>query len=378
VCHALAWQPYRAVWLGLQLPALLRTPYLDSLGLVVDPSLRVLCCEFHQVAMEASNAVSHIREQHEDKKTKVDVDRVTKDLASLGGVDALPVIEATGTPRRPFAGLRIQTGFRCTLCPKVLGTLQSIRYHHKTDHTPGEPYPSDWPACHIQQLNVFSHRTYFEVSRPRQTDPTPFDTILSSLEVDMGRALASDVSRPNARAVSPWLLRTQWHVHVEGHDTQELRRLVANPKDVEFPGLRRLLLAYLRAATSKIEGTDELVLQRLNSPLPDTEWVVVVFAASETARVAHWPIFNVRGISNTPFGKHQQENTLHNYVLPALGLVAMLIRPKGKYTIPLPAVVEEAIADFESARLESDEDKTIDRLHGLFMALWTHRLEIVR
>jgi hypothetical protein len=76
---------------------------------------------------------------------------------------------------------------------------------------------------------------------------------------------------PNARMISPWLMRTMWHEHLEPHRVHEaeLRTLVAMPKDDELPWLHELVYQYFSSATGLIDDTDELVLQILNSADPE-------------------------------------------------------------------------------------------------------------
>jgi hypothetical protein len=81
----------------------------------------------------------------------------------------------------------------------------------------------------------------------------------------------------NARAISPWNLTTKWHKHISHFQSVELQRLIAMPKDEEFPGLVQVVRAYFSKATDLIEHMYELVLQQLNSPNPTKEWVALIY-----------------------------------------------------------------------------------------------------
>lgn len=72
------------------------------------------------------------------------------------------------------------------------------------------------------------------------------------------------------RMVSPWLLTTKWHEHVAGHDVATLRKLVEFPKvdDPIMPKIAHGVETYFDGALRLLEVTDELILQRLNSPDP--------------------------------------------------------------------------------------------------------------
>ncbi|KAJ7829792.1 hypothetical protein B0H13DRAFT_2372371 [Mycena leptocephala] len=94
---------------------------------------------------------------------------------------------------------------------------------------------------------------------------------------------------PNARMISPWLMRTGWHKLLEPYRAynDELIQLVSAPSEDEFPALHAAVAAYFSEATGLITRTNEVVLQRLNSadpvkdginntPLRRPTWVFVV------------------------------------------------------------------------------------------------------
>ena len=61
-------------------------------------------------------------------------------------------------------------------------------------------------------------------------------------------------------------MMTQWHTHVAGFNTQELKALVSSAKKKEFPLLSLAVLMDFEKATQLIEETSTLVLQKLKSP----------------------------------------------------------------------------------------------------------------
>jgi hypothetical protein len=84
---------------------------------------------------------------------------------------------------------------------------------------------------------------------------------------------------PNPRMINPWLLRNGWHEHLHPyreHD-EELRQLASVPADDEFPFLHEAVASYFWTATNLIKGTNEVVLQRLNSADPDKKWVFIIY-----------------------------------------------------------------------------------------------------
>ncbi|KAJ8580592.1 hypothetical protein M405DRAFT_711315, partial [Rhizopogon salebrosus TDB-379] len=80
--------------------------------------------------------------------------------------------------------------------------------------------------------------------------------------------------------------------------------------------------------------TDELILQRLNSPDPVKE-----------------------GINNTPLHRHQETATLKEYIRPTAALLAMLIRMDKEegYFIPLSACLKNAIQDLQRSLMGKEQ-----------------------
>jgi hypothetical protein len=70
------------------------------------------------------------------------------------------------------------------------------------------------------------------------------------------------------RCISPWLLTTKWHEHVQGYDVKELCNLIAFPSKVEYPGLSTAVQEYFAEATDEMESLQELTLQTLNTADP--------------------------------------------------------------------------------------------------------------
>ncbi|KAJ7806217.1 hypothetical protein B0H13DRAFT_1929723 [Mycena leptocephala] len=123
---------------------------------------------------------------------------------------------------------------------------------------------------------------------------------------------------PNSRMINPWLLRNGWHEHLHPyreHD-EELRQLASVPADDEFPFLHEAVASYFWTATDLIKGTNEVVLQRLNSADPDKN-----------------------GINNVPLHAfHQEDKTFGQYINVILCLLASLLREPEHYHMPVNAV----------------------------------------
>ncbi|KAI6041162.1 hypothetical protein EDC04DRAFT_2601906 [Pisolithus marmoratus] len=129
-----------------------------------------------------------------------------------------------------------------------------------------------------------------------------------------------------------------------------LLALVEIPKhdhDALLPGLKAAVGRCFEEALSLLPLTDELVLQRLNSPDPQKS-----------------------GINNTPLHHHQNEDTMAKYTPPVLSLIWMLAQAENedRYSLPLPDTLSAKITALREAL--ADGVDTSDRIHEVLTALW--------
>ena len=109
--------------------------------------------------------------------------------------------------------------------------------------------------------------------KERQTPAGQNQTaLLAQLTKELENELRMVQVPKDRRLVSPWLLTTSWHTYVESLNLpiDQLCRLVALPQPQEkaVETLSAAVETYFQEAISLIDSTDELVLQRLNSPDP--------------------------------------------------------------------------------------------------------------
>jgi Orsellinic acid/F9775 biosynthesis cluster protein D len=203
-----------------------REPVLNSLGLVVDPDLAALCCEVCQIALVPTEVESHLKTQHRDAKVKVQTAlllKVCEKLAIGPGLPALPFSETV----KQYAGLAMYTGIGCQLCPYASTSSEVMKRHYRNRH-PTEPVPARWPSVDLQQLNRSSHKSFIHVKPLHVARPTEDELCLDQLYGELEELDRKDHNVAiNARQISPWLLSTCWHEHIEGHDVSELRSSVA-------------------------------------------------------------------------------------------------------------------------------------------------------
>lgn len=103
---------------------------------------------------------------------------------------------------------------------------------------------------------------------PKTHEEATIDSMLEELQINAMAMTRVDVKAVNARSISPWLLFTGWHVHIQDYETKELLSLISIPKEDEFPGLKNLVRTYMLKATDLMDSTDDLCLQYLNTADP--------------------------------------------------------------------------------------------------------------
>ncbi|KZP15004.1 hypothetical protein FIBSPDRAFT_750856 [Athelia psychrophila] len=153
-------------------------------------------------------------------------------------------------------------------------------------------------------------------------------------------------SKLNARQINPWMLSTKWYLHVEGSDALALKAFVAPHREIS-----NMVKSYFANATKLLGSTADLVLQKINSPDHIKD-----------------------GITNVPFHKHEQPETLPIYCGVVTSLLNLLLEDREHYEKTLPEDTIIALNVFESA-LEGSmitTHDTSDELHKLLLQLW-HR-----
>ncbi|KAG2110465.1 hypothetical protein BD769DRAFT_1674624 [Suillus cothurnatus] len=329
---------------------LLHHPYLDTINVVIDPDLLVLCCQICQVALPPSQMPSHIGNTH--SAVRVDDDKYCQAVADMKIASTLPPSVIGGKYRTAYRGLRIHDGLACDSCAFACSTRDWMAKHHRNTH-PTIALPKQWLPCKMQQLNRGSNKRFWRIAGDDDV-ACDHQEIIDRMRKEMADVVRVEQVPQEKRMVSPWLLTTKWHEHVAGHDVATLRKLVEFPKanDIFMPNIAHWVEAYFESALRLLEVTDELILQRLNSPDPLKE-----------------------GINNTPLHRHQEAATQKDYVRIATSLLAMLLRTDEEedYSIPLPPDLIDAIIDLEEALIEPTgvEEKIHAVLTKVWMVKWT-------
>jgi hypothetical protein len=237
---------------------------------VVDPALKMLCCESCKVALVPRHVDAHIHKTHDCGHIRISQDRLKQACDKLEAALEMPNMLCPEKPLQ-YAGLALYDGIGCRHCSYACLSHETMRKHHQRCH-PEMRTERHWPQVKVQQLDRQIHSSFFRVLPWNKPELVSDDLYLKNLDHKMdfeglGDNLATD-EEVNARQVSPWLLTTKWHMHVAGYDPGELKALVATPKKDELPGLSNAIKELFQMGKDAMKRCPELVLQRLNTPDP--------------------------------------------------------------------------------------------------------------
>ncbi|KAI6155874.1 hypothetical protein BKA82DRAFT_4011284 [Pisolithus tinctorius] len=325
-------------------------PYLDSLDLAVNAEFHFLTCQICQVALATEEVRSHLTRVHGRPHAYNDgqFQLAIKSLATVAGLPAT----ITG-PRSLVHGLKVHNGLACNHCPFLSRSEERLRKHHSKDH-PSIPRPRAWRACQIQHLKESSGdlQVFWEVENAGvDTQQTLQEDLVNSFLKELEPMLEVIQTPLDGRMVNPWLLTTRWHEHVAGQNIRQLCSLVSLPKakDGDIPAeLRDAVDAYYQQALSLLNCTEELVLQRLNSPDPTKS-----------------------GISNTPLHKHLHQETMKQYTVPVVALLAMLIRQEYSGQ-PFSGSNSKLMELLAVLRIDPEAtEEALPLIHALLFEIWS-------
>ncbi|KAG1877187.1 hypothetical protein F4604DRAFT_1924250 [Suillus subluteus] len=323
--------------------------YLKTLNLMINAELRLLCCEICQVAILPSTAKTHVKVEHSQRE--FDAVKFAEAVAEEGIPSDLPNLSG---PRSRVKGLAVKDAIACGLCDKVLTNVKGMHNHHSEAHK-GFAMPREWRACKAQRLRnggPGTHQVLWEVDSYVETEDQT-EQLIRGIMKDMESVLQVVEAPQDERKVSPWLLTTRWHEHLAGQQADDLMGLVAIPKEDDelMPQLKKHVYAYFEGALALLSTTDELTLQRLNSPDPMKN-----------------------GISNTPFHRHQEKDTMQKYILPIVALLAMLMRsnPCAPFHFSKTRELQDMTEALSISLEYGQEEATVSsHIHELLIFIWT-------
>ncbi|KAI6100652.1 hypothetical protein F5141DRAFT_1066225 [Pisolithus sp. B1] len=253
-------------------------PYLDALNLVVNAEFHFLVCQLCKEGITATAGRAHLVNKHPELLPTFDQEHFQGITSQLQVTTSLPTI--TG-PRSKVHGLAEFDALACDHCGSIYTTLKSIRKHHGTEHKQ-VPAPQQWRSCRAQRIKPEGAgmvRQLWEITmEAREGEDSREKVLVDKLLKELGEQLNTVQVPTDGRLVTPWLLTTRWNEWAKWlkKPTEELRALVALPRsstaeEEHYKMLPECIQLYFEEALALIDTTDELVLQRLNSPDPAKE-----------------------------------------------------------------------------------------------------------
>ncbi|TEB37068.1 hypothetical protein FA13DRAFT_1787319 [Coprinellus micaceus] len=317
--------------------------WLASYGLAINSRLQLFNCLECRQMYHAKNVAAHLG-THSRVIKKVFKTKLA-DVVSVQRIHSdYPTIPPT-TVMLELAGLDMVKEFGCPVCPQA-GSKATVEQHIRAKHPrQGHKAQAD---VYTQVLNKGAARTRLRVTPIGQVGDKDTDTPAGEWKGKFKSLYKNvlDTTRvtPNARYISPWLMRTGWHTLIDNRDPAPLVELVSMPKkDDPLYWVDSLVREYMEDASSLIQGTSIHTLQRLNSAEPDNE------------------------LNHTPFHlHHQHKDTMRRYALPAIHLVCALLRPAlDDFAFSMTTALWGAL---ETLR----EERSSSALHQVFKELWLH------
>lgn len=252
---------------------MLHDSYLDIYGLTINKRLKAILCTHHGEAL--TGVARHRKSKHtESKAPTLDLEQL-KAICLKHGIGDVPVIEAQREPIISYDGITVKEGFACQVCAYVAGTELSIIEHYNKEH--GSGVPKSYTHCSYQQLcGKDTHKAKFRVHPKAIPEPvTPLEAVMEAMREEITLLAKPSESTVNARAISPWLLASGFHLHVETFNKTELMALVAGGLDTKTAKIRKVVRKYYFKAADLLPVTPELVKQMLNSPDPPKKYFIL-------------------------------------------------------------------------------------------------------
>jgi hypothetical protein len=256
--------------------ALISHPDIHHLGLFIQPVLKLFICSECKIALTGDNIGHHLHTNHHNiPGLHVNTAQIMQIVAQYGILQHMPIIKG---PIPQVDGLYLlQDHVQCPECSSIYAR-DSLRMHYCRQHPSMQNCQANsLPGIFAQRLNQGSHKQLFEVI-PHPTPNIPISPLSSSEIIENLRSGRNDLieecypKEVDARAVSPWLLSTGWHLHVKSYDTQTLCELAAMPKNEErLDKLSNAIHGLFQEAYRIMTVTNTLTLQKINTSDPIKE-----------------------------------------------------------------------------------------------------------
>jgi hypothetical protein len=237
------------------------------MSVAINTELKLFVCLACKSSYPSKAMYKHLNKIHKVQKKTINED-------SKRTIDSLCIQYDVAENEYPdYAADRVYTAFEglavteYAACPECYSTAGEkwMKQHMAAEH-PGVQIPTKFAPCLGQILNKGAAPTILRVVEPQAPrTPSPDAELLDVFaSFHQSQALATLVTAPDGRFISPFLSRTKWHAHIQGYDAEELCRLVSMPKD-EYEDVVAAIRSYFAAANDLLDGdnTPELVRQKL-------------------------------------------------------------------------------------------------------------------
>jgi hypothetical protein len=111
----------------------LHHPYLEGLGLVVDPALSCLCCESCKVALVPQYVGAHVHKTHGCTHVSINNDLLAEACQRLEAASELPYMFGLGI-KQQYAGLAVYDGIQLSAIIAALSILHCLLYHEPASY----------------------------------------------------------------------------------------------------------------------------------------------------------------------------------------------------------------------------------------------------
>jgi Orsellinic acid/F9775 biosynthesis cluster protein D len=236
--------------------ALTSTTLASRFGLWVHTEFHIMICASCGIAWKPMNIFGHLKKAHKIKMKKKEEEEVISWINSHGITDRSLV----RTPMPRFAPVELikvhRDGYCCNICDYCCPGLRTFENHWSSKHQKIRVSLSK--RFHQSDIQTFFDPVpmkYFEVSSCLQQVP-----ISSAFDIYIKKELPNHPSfQPTIplkeREVPPFLHVTQWHTHLAGFLTNDVRRkelrdIVRLPKGLQSNTLHSVVIRYMQSVSS--------------------------------------------------------------------------------------------------------------------------------